>query len=206
MTCVQLYTVLFIQPRDRTAIACNSPYIIQDMSKPRPKKSQQPKDVSQYWSTRGYRPDIAALKPAPDEDPRGEGAYQRAFHEAAQSDPPRLPNPSHYPNSLSAREYVRKKSIDFLSPRGEKRLGEDNADMQMSRRSRDPDRSPTLAEDKSSSTSPASTYSMNVKLPPLPRFSVPQYDQKPQPQFTFQRPPAFIEPSGAPTGPVSKLR
>ncbi|KAJ9651740.1 hypothetical protein H2198_009012 [Neophaeococcomyces mojaviensis] len=171
------------------------------MSKPSSKKNQQPKDVSQYWAARGYRPDIAALKPAPDEDPKGEGAYQRAFHEEARSDPPRLPNASHYPNSPSAREYIRKKSSNFLAPRVEKRPGEDNAEGQVSRRLRDPDRSPMLPDNKSSSTSPVSAYSQNAALPLSS-----QYDQKPNIQFAFQRPPAFLEPSGAPMGPVNKLR
>lgn len=178
------------------------------MSKPRSKKPQkQPRDVSQHWLSRGYRADIATSNPTPNEDPQGEAAYQRAFHSAAELSPPMLPNPSHYPNSPSAREYMRKKSMDFLAPRSEKRSGDDNSDLQsLSQKYRDPDRSPLLPSNTSSSTSPASTYSQNAKMPSPSQYSAYPDSSKINSSFLYKQPPAFLEPSGAPLGPMNKLK
>lgn len=187
------------------------------MSKPKTKKTEQPRDVTPFWMERGYRPEVAASKPRLGEDPRGEEAYQRAFLEAAQMKIPRLPNPSHYPNSSSAQEYMRKKSMDFLSGRGEKRPIEDTAEaLRTARKQRDPDRSPSIPGKTSSSTSPASNYSTSAMPPPPPPqgFSTPRTEQSlnnqlplPFPQSSQNAPRlAILEPLGAPTGPTNKLR
>ncbi|KAK5945556.1 hypothetical protein PMZ80_002761 [Knufia obscura] len=189
-------------------------------SKSKSKRIELPRDVTPYWLERGYRPEIAALGPAPNEDPAGEEAYQRAFLELAQTVPPRLPNPSHYPNSPSAREYVRKRSMDFQGLRGEKRQGEPDS-QQVTRKFRDPDQSPIVPGKKSTSTSPASNYSASSMMPPPSFMATPRTREEPPSQYGFQPqiaqlpPPqpfqtgprlGVLEPFGAPSGPVNKLK
>jgi len=184
------------------------------------KKTELPRDVTPYWQERGYRSDIAASRPAPDEDPAGEEAYQRAFLELAQYRPPRLPNPAHYSNSRSAREYMRKRSMNFQGLQGEKRDGESDS-QQSARRFRDPDQSPVVPGKKSTSTSPASNYSASAVMPPPSFMSTPRTKEEPSSQFPFQAqlaqlpPPqsyqpvprlGVLEPFGAPSGPINKLK
>lgn len=184
----------------------------------KPKKSEQFRDVTPYWPERGYRPEIAAIPPVPNEDPKGEYAYQRAFLEAAQSNPPRLPNPNHYPNSESARAYMRKRSMEFLPSRVDKRPNEAPQEPHYTNRKfRDPDQLPPSVK-KSASTSPASNYSSS-SLPPAPTLmSIQRYEEKPNIQYSFQPqlpqmprpdPPRLgvLEPKmNAPSGPTNKLR
>jgi hypothetical protein len=66
-------------------------------------------DADHPWHARGYKPELANSRKAPNEDPKGEVAYQRAFAEAAKQHPPRVPNPAFYPNSQSAQEYIRRR-------------------------------------------------------------------------------------------------
>lgn len=184
------------------------------MSKPRSKKAETTRDITSLWADRGFRPDIARTKPRPGEDPKGEESYQRAFYEAAQSNPPRLPNPSNYPNSSSAREYLRKRNRDFLAIRGEQRPGEESSDAsRMSRRVRDPDRSPSLQSRQSASTSPASNYSASTMARPPSLLSTPRTEGYQDARSTFPQglpPPmprlATLEPPvfGAPNGPTSR--
>lgn len=63
--------------------------------------------------TRGYRPELASVEISPTEDPRGEIAYQRAFVEFATRK--RVPDPSLYPNSPSAQEYLKRKDEAIFS-------------------------------------------------------------------------------------------
>jgi len=186
----------------------------------KPKKSKLPSDVTPFWQERGYRADIAALRPAPDDDPAGEEAYQRAFLQLAQYRPPRLPNPSHYPNSPSACEYMRKKNAELQGLHDERRDGAPSG-QQVNRRFRDPDQSPVMPGNSTSSTSPASNYSATANLPPPSFMSTPRTTEEPanqyafQPQFAQLRPPQsyqpgarleVMEPFGAPSGPINKLR
>lgn len=189
-------------------------------SKSKSKRVELPRDVTPYWLERGYRPEIAALRPAPDEDLAGEEAYQRAFLELAQSSPPRLPNPSYYPNSPSAREWMRKQSMNFQGMRGEKRQG-DSENQQIARKFRDPDQGPIDPGKKSTSTSPASNYSATSVMPPPSFMSTPRTKEESisqyasQPQFAQLPPPqsyqsgprlGVLEPFGAPSGPINKLK
>lgn len=195
------------------------------MSQPKSKsKRQDPpaRDVRPYWVERGYRPEIAALQPRANEDPRGEIAYQRAFAEAATADPPRLPNPQKYPNSESATAYMRQRDIDFTTVRVPKRSGDEQPNNQQNlRKLRDPDRSPLLATMKrSTDTSPSTKFMPNPQLPaaaPIPPMSsMPRMssDWPPAPQLPATIPqPSFgasrlsvLEPYCGPTGPVNKLR
>ena len=135
------------------------------MSKPRTKL---PKDVTPFWTDRGYDETFVPTKPDPNEDPRGETAYQRAFYEAARSKPPRLPNPSHYPNSQSAREYMRRSGSETSNhSRRDGRSAEDR-EARTARQQRTPD---LTAEDikKSTSTSPVISYngSSRITLAPI---------------------------------------
>lgn len=184
------------------------------------RKAELPRDVTPYWQERGYRSDIASSRPAADEDPTGEEAYQRAFLELAQYTPPRLPNPSRYANSPSAREYMRKRSMNFQGLHGEKREAESDS-QQVARRLRNPDQSPSVAAKKSTSTSPASNYSASAVMPPPSFMSMPRPKEESPSQFSFeprlaQLPPPqsyqpgprldVLEPFGAPSGPVNKLK
>lgn len=191
------------------------------MSQARSKRQDPPpRDVRPYWVERGYRPEVAAIKPGPDEDPKGEGAYQRAFAEAAKADPPRLPNPQWYPNSASAQEYMRKRNNDFMLPRGSKRPGDEQPGIQQNvRKARDPDRSPLQSTMKQSyDTSPTTSFSSNTRLPGLPPFSMPRSSENPTSPMAVNTPTAMaeqsfaaprltvMEPYSGPTGPVNKLR
>lgn len=69
------------------------------------------------WHVRGYRPELANSKRSPNEDPKGEIAYQRAFADAAKLNPPRVPNPAFYPNSPSAKSYIRRNDESVFSAR-----------------------------------------------------------------------------------------
>lgn len=195
------------------------------MSQPRSKsKRQDPpaRDMKPYWVERGYRPEIAALQPRPNEDPKGEVAYQRAFAEAARSDPPRLPNPQKYPNSESAMAFLRQRDFEFTTARGSKRFGDDPPnDDQNSRKLRDPDRSPLLPAMKSDrDTSPGNKF---MQIPPhlanaAPIPSLPSMPRTadwspssqlpatiPQQSFAASR-LSVLEPYSGPSGPVNKLR
>lgn len=192
------------------------------MSRARTKKQETPaRDVRPYWTERGYRPDLAALQPRPDEDPKGEEAYQRAFAEAAKADPPRLPNPVWYPNSESAQEYVRKRNSDFLLPRGSKRPGDEQSDAQQNaRKLRDPDRSPALPTMKLKNDSdPVTKLNGHSNLPGPPSLSGPRMpgNVKTSPMsvgtpMTISQQPftaprlTVMEPSFGPSGPINKLR
>lgn len=80
--------------------------------------AQAVRDVRASWETRGFRADYLAIRQNDkDDDPYGELAYQRAFAEAAKKDPPRLPNPSHYPNSPSAQTFLQQRTKEFFNSR-----------------------------------------------------------------------------------------
>lgn len=191
------------------------------MSQARSKKQDPPpRDVRPYWNERGYRPEVAAIKPGPDDDPKGEGAYQRAFAEAAKADPPRLPNPQWYPNSTSAMEYMRKRNIDFMLPRGSKRPGDEQLSSQQNiRKVRDPDRSPSLSTRKESQdNSPTTKFAPNTRLPGPPPLSMPRISDNPTSPMPLGTPTSMVEqafpaprlavmePYCGPSGPVNKLR
>ena len=190
------------------------------MSKPRTK---QPKDVTPFWQERGFRSDIATLPPDPNEDPKGESAYQREFLKAAQLKPPRVPNPASFPNSPSAREYIQRSSKGTTASRVERRPGEGGNDTSRARsREWEPDMGSDMISKKSSSTSPASNYSMTTTArPSLPSImSIPRGDENANAAFGDQRqlPPlpsmtpgttpgnraAFLETG--PRGPSNVLR
>lgn len=190
-------------------------------SRSKSRKQEPPaRDVRPYWVERGYRPEIAALQPRPNEDPKGEVAYQRAFAEAATSDPPRLPNPQKYPNSESAVAYMRQRDIDFTTVRIPKRPGDEQSTTQQNlRKLRDPDRSPLLATMKqdSSDTSPSTKSTPNPRLsnaaplPSMPRMSSdwPSSSHLPAAinQESFAAPRlGVMEPYSGPSGPTNKLR
>lgn len=188
------------------------------MSQARLKQESPLRDVRRHWFERGYRPELAALQPAPNEDPRGEQAYQRAFAEAAKADPPRLPNPQWYPNSPSAQDYMRKRNVDFLLPRGSKRPGNELMDAQQDvRKQRDPDRSPSLpAAKQNGETNSMASFGTNTGLPGPPSASVPRIADNlvtsPLPLNTPSQQPflaprlTVLEPYCGPSGPVNKLR
>lgn len=75
------------------------------------------RENEQPWHARGYRPELANSKRSPNEDPKGEIAYQRAFADAAKQNPPRVPNPDFYPNSPSARNYIMRRAEALFSVR-----------------------------------------------------------------------------------------
>ncbi len=80
-----------------------------------------PTDPNHPWVVRGYRPEFAySNRKAPVEDAYGEAAYQRAFFDAAQARSRRIPDPTLYHNSPSAREYMRRRDEVIFSskPRG----------------------------------------------------------------------------------------
>lgn len=175
------------------------------MSKPRPK---QPKDVTPFWVDRGFKPEIASMPPDPNEDPKGEVAYQREFYKAAQLKPPRVPNPSSFPNSPSAREYIRRmNSAADGRPRLDRRLTDTNNDTSpTTKREWGSDGIPEVLSRKSTSTSPASNYSTTAATrPSLPTvLSTPRGEERRGSIFGDQRqlPPL---PSMAPgNGPVNR--
>lgn len=138
------------------------------MSKPRVK---QPKDVTPFWQERGFRPDLAMLPTDPNEDPKGEIAYQREFYKAAQLKPPRVPNPASFPNSPSAREFMQRNNRPSL----QKRPTDDGT----SRRQLNSELILDAVSRKSSSTSPSSNYSTTATArPSLPSImSIPRGDE-----------------------------
>ncbi|KAI1609655.1 hypothetical protein EDD36DRAFT_77722 [Exophiala viscosa] len=69
------------------------------------------------WTMRGYREDLAKSPESPHEDPLGEVAYHRAFAKVAAEDPGRVPCPSFYPKSPTARAYTEWKDSVLFSPR-----------------------------------------------------------------------------------------
>lgn len=186
------------------------------MSTPKPRKTQS-KDIMKFWGERGFRPDLAQRPLEATEDPKGERAYQRAFFEAAQQDPPRLPNPNHYPNSQSAQEYMRKRSIEFLPMQGEKRPNGSPLETQYTNsRYREPEQISAVSARKSASTSPASNYSTGAMQPPSAFMASPRYEDQaynsygypPQTQQQQTAPPRLsaMEPRlGGPQGPGRKL-
>ena len=180
------------------------------MSRPKSKRPDSfNRDVRLYWPERGYRAELAVISAQPGEDPKGEYAYQRAFLEAAQSEPPRLPNPNHYPNSQSAQAYIHKRNVDTTQSRVEKRPSEMSMDQQYSRKFRDPDSLPPSAR-KSASTSPASTFSTS-SLPNQPSMMAPGdhvgYYPAQRTSMSTQTRLDTLEPrSLAPSGPTNKLR
>lgn len=74
-------------------------------------------DLDRWWKESGYNPDLATQRRAPDEDPRGEVAYHRAFAEAAKIDPPRLPDPFLFPNSPTARKCLQQRDAKLFPSR-----------------------------------------------------------------------------------------
>lgn len=88
------------------------------MPKSKVDHAQALRDVRASWESRGFRADyLNAHQYEQDGDPYGELAYQRAFAEAAKKEPPRLPNPSHYPNSASAQSFLQKRNNAFYNTR-----------------------------------------------------------------------------------------
>lgn len=181
------------------------------MSRSRTRRAEPLRDVRQFWLERGFRPDVATIKSDPDDDPKGEAAYQRAFYEAEQLEPPRLPNPSSFPNSPSAREYLQQRSRDTLQS-GQKRSGDPAAELlRVTRKARDPDRSPSVLS--KTSTSPASNYSASAVPYTSTLLSTPRMAEDLKPNFTSSQHlqpggyrPTAIEPFGAPSGPANPFQ
>ncbi|KIW40525.1 uncharacterized protein PV06_07715 [Exophiala oligosperma] len=69
------------------------------------------------WALRGYRPDLANSPQSPNEDPLGEIAYHRAFTRISATTPGRVPNPSFFPNSPTASQFVKWKDQVLFSPK-----------------------------------------------------------------------------------------
>ncbi|KAL6253328.1 hypothetical protein RBB50_001051 [Rhinocladiella similis] len=69
------------------------------------------------WTLRGYRPDLANQPQTPDEDPLGEIAYHRAFTRISAETPGRVPNPSFFPNSPTASQFMKWKDQVLFSPK-----------------------------------------------------------------------------------------
>ncbi|KIW19259.1 hypothetical protein PV08_03553 [Exophiala spinifera] len=69
------------------------------------------------WIIRGYRPDLANAPQSPDEDPLGEIAYHRAFTRISAQTPGRVPNPSFFPNSPTALQFMKWKDQILFSPK-----------------------------------------------------------------------------------------
>ena len=63
------------------------------------------KDIAAAWERRGYRANSINETEDGVEDPLGEIAYQKAFHEASKLKPPRYPDPERYPHSVSAKRF-----------------------------------------------------------------------------------------------------
>lgn len=137
----------------------------------RSRESDQSRDVTQYWIDRGYRPELATIDPSANEDPLGEEAYQRAFAVASRSNPPRLPNPSYYPNSPSARDYLARKSgtVPASSSTSTSTSAERASNHHRLRNGLDPEASPIARGELSKSTSPASSTgrAISLTLPPM---------------------------------------
>ncbi|KIX07878.1 uncharacterized protein Z518_02532 [Rhinocladiella mackenziei CBS 650.93] len=74
-------------------------------------------DPNHPWTARGYRAELANIPKSPTEDPCGEIAYQRAFLEVARLQPLRVPDPSRYPHSHSAQEYLRRRDEAIFTVR-----------------------------------------------------------------------------------------
>lgn len=74
------------------------------------------------WTLRGYRDDLANLPYSPLEDPLGEVAYHRAFAKVAAQDPNRVPCPSFFPKSHTARSFTTWKDSVLFSPKPEEKL------------------------------------------------------------------------------------
>ncbi|KIV97362.1 hypothetical protein PV10_01123 [Exophiala mesophila] len=73
--------------------------------------------LDRWWKESGYKPDAVPKRRAPDEDPRGEVAYHRAFAEAAKIHPPRLPDPFLFPNSPTARKCLQQRDEKLFPSR-----------------------------------------------------------------------------------------
>ncbi|KIV82792.1 hypothetical protein PV11_04871 [Exophiala sideris] len=69
------------------------------------------------WTMRGYREDLANSPASAHDDPLGEIAYQRAFAEVAAEDPGRVPCPSFFPKSPTARAFTEWKDSVLFSSR-----------------------------------------------------------------------------------------
>jgi len=80
------------------------------------------------WTMRGYREDLANSPQSSHEDPVGEVAYHRAFAKVAAEDPGRVPCPSFYPKSPTARAYTEWKDSVLFSSRSAN--GESQSDQQ----------------------------------------------------------------------------
>lgn len=164
------------------------------------RRSDQPRDVTQYWIDRGYRPDLVIPpNPTANEDPLGEEAYQRAFAVASRSNPPRLPNPSYYPNSSSARDYLARKSgsLPASSSTSTSTSTETASSRPRLRNGLDPEASPIARAELSKSTSPASSTDRTIPL------TLPPMSTQPSPSSMSRRPTLlpshFLEQNSHPT-------
>jgi len=183
-------------------------YVAALMSAPK-RQTQSPnlsRSLSAAWQARGYRPETADTKPSTaDDDEYGEAAYQRAFAEAAKHNPPRVPNPHHYPNSWSAQEYIRKRDQALDSTVTTRRFRPNPCyvppviDIHRAAR-----------EGKDPAQGPSQSIS-NPALPPIPYIAPPPATTSDRPPFmdtsTVSNRPMLLEPKiDAPSGPVYKLR
>jgi hypothetical protein len=115
------------------------------------------------WQARGYDPRIAKSQRSPNDDPKGEVAYQRAFEEVAGKKPPRVPNPVSYPHSPSAQAYIKRRDKTIFSARNERH-------------------EPASPPPETQPTTPTSSY---TPLDPQNRYSLlrdrdePQFSRKP---------------------------
>ncbi|KEF56309.1 uncharacterized protein A1O9_07890 [Exophiala aquamarina CBS 119918] len=164
------------------------------------------------WYIRGYRPEVANSKRSPDEDPKGEIAYQRAFADAAKQNPPRVPNPSFYPNSPSAKSYIQKNAESVFSVRKKSSLPSTPASSS----------SPQSQQERLPSPRHEIPYSshkptLNIKLEPpsySPASTSNGYSFSPmatkpveEPRPFGSSPPMTLEPKlDAPRGPSKMLR
>lgn len=174
------------------------------MEKQRSKRKARP-PVRQFWAERGFNPSIADSRPQPNEDPCGEAAYQRAFYDAEKANPPRVPNPSQFLNSPSARAYMARRNKDYSTPRDTNQQSTSN-----NPGSGNLDRSPTMVGRQSSSVSPSSYYSSSAIPPFQPTNSTPRMAEGTWSDYTMAPispstdPPSALvalEPFGAPRGP-----
>jgi len=167
-------------------------------------------DIPQSWEARGYRPELANLEQSPTDDPQGEYAYQRAFAEAAKKNPPRVPNPASYPNSPSAREFIKRKDEAIFSSRKKLPSSPTSADYASATdlgRPKDDDTFPPAHHPpnlKSEPTSDAGPYGNRIDLPLA---NAPGGRQFAEPRPFSSGPPLLLEPKlDAPLGPSRMLR
>jgi hypothetical protein len=88
------------------------------MGKTRPEIKTDPIDMAHTQTRMGYRGPPSTEHYAMDhKDPTGEAAYQKAFADAANMNPPRVPNADFYTNSPSAQDFIRKRDQKLFPPR-----------------------------------------------------------------------------------------